>query len=614
MSKRKAGKYKLRFDEESPKGKASASAEPMEGLSPAVQERYFEIFVAAALFAFGVYQSVLYFGHKLVPISDFPDIVRVGHELLSLRLPSSFKIAPVVGLMQACLSYVVGGQYPNLRAGWLLNSVLHPFNLILFWLIGKKTFGRAACWLAMVAIVSPWVLYMLREPIIETTLLFFSLLTVYLIITRSKWRYLLASVTALVRYEGSALIMAAFVMDVIHNRDKRQWARAFVYSAVASVPLIIWLLGTALMWKSGTTHYFNVLFTKEYAKAFTESVEARTGLVLHMKLLWQVGFRPLLMPDPAASKDFVEFVWELSRVGAVVSFFFGAIYSLYKRNWNILVLLIFFVPYFLLHARYPYPLSRFHTNIFWIALFICWFGLQSTWQIINKNQRIPVAIVAALQILILVVAGIWLFGLLPYLPAVSTVSPRSASVPYVAVGLAAFILGVRVFVFKPRDILQKVVVLVVFALVVVSNQFVLVSFLGDGQGDREFVDLAQWYSENAKPGEKLAIYMCETVQMFATKNAEYIGGLPKADGPAELVEACYKEGITYVVWASREGLNPIHTGYRELNLHKNLALLEKPRSIGPYEFITQLGSNRGYVNVFRLHKPPRSELVEPKPP
>jgi hypothetical protein len=261
------------------------------------------------------------------------------------------------------------------------------------------------------------------------------------------------------------------------------------------------------------------------------------------------------------------------------------------------------VPYFLLHARYPYPLQRYHTNIFWIALFICCFGLQSAWQIINKNQRIPAAVVIVFQILIVIAAGAWLFELLPYLPKVSTMSPRSASVPYVALGLAALLLCVRAFVFKPRLLLKKTVILTVFALVVVSNQFMLVRLLGDGQRDKEFTVLAGWYSENAKPGEKLAVYMCGVVKMFAPKHAEYIVGIPKADSPSELVKACYEEGITYVVWASREGLNPTHTLYRQLNLHKNIVFLVKPENIGPYEFITQLGSKRGYVNIFRLRKP-----------
>ena len=611
MGRRKAKKFRPKVGEKASKsrttGLASAKrhegSEPMAKLDLAERERYFEIFVAAALLAFGVYQSILYFGHKLVPIPDFPLIIRGGHELLSFKLPTSFKMAPVTGLLQACLSHLVGGRLPGLTAGWLLNAILHPFNLLLFWLIGKKILAKSAVWLAIVAIITPWVLYMLREPLIETTFLFFSLLTVHLILTRSRWRYVLASIMPLVRYEGAALIMAAFVMDVIYSRDRRQWIKAFIYSVIASVPLMIWLLGTALAWESQTGHYFNILFAKEYADIFSETSVNKAGILLHMRLLWYVRFRRLFMPYPGAGGVFVELVWRLSKVGAVATFFFGSVYGLYKRNWNILVLLIFFVPYFLLHAAYPHPIPRFHTNIFWIALFICWFGLQSTWRIINKNQRLPAVIVIVFQILIVITAGAWLFELLPYLPKISTMSPRSASVPYVALGLAGLLLGVHIFVFKPRLLLQKTAILTVFALVVVSNQFMLVGLLGDGQRDKEFVDLAMWYSENSQPGEKVAVYMHAVVKMFAPKHAEYIVDFPKAESPAKLVEACYEEDITYVVWATREGLNPTHTRYRRWNLHENIAMLGKPRNIGHYEFITQLGSRRGYVNVFRLRKP-----------
>ena len=67
-----------------------------------------------------------------------------------------------------------------------------------------------------------------------------------------------------------------------------------------------------------------------------------------------------------------------------------------------------------------------------------------------------------------------------------------------------------------------------------------------------------------------------------------------------------------MVWASREGLSSDHTGYYQLGLDKNIAFLRNPKSIGPYEFITQLGSKRGYVNIFRLHRP--QESMNQKPP
>ena len=558
-------------------------------------ERYFEFFLIGAFLAFGIYQSVLYFGHKVVPISDFPDIVRVGHDLLSFRLPARFKQAPIVGILQALLSYIVGGQHPDLTAGWLLNAILHPLNLVLFYLVAKEIIGRAAIWFAVIAILNHWVIYMLTEPIMETSLLFFSLITFYLIFKRSNWCYVAASITTMVRYEGAALILAAFVMDMIYRKSRRERIRALLYSAFASVPLALWMLGTVLTWERGTSHYFNVLFTKKYAEAFATSVEGRTGILLHMRLLWLVGFRPLFTSTAVAKA-----IFGVSKIIAIASFAFGVICGLCKRQWKVLALLIFFVPYFLLHAAYPYPLQRFHTSIFWIALLICLFGLQSSWKLVDKNGRVPKGLVLALQSLVAIVSIIWLISLIRYLPKMSPVSPRSASVPYVAMILVGAIFAARVYIYSLRYFLREFSILALLCLVIVSNQFVLVGLIGDGQQDKEFKLLADWYVDNAQPGEKMGVYMAGVVKMFAPKHAEYIVRLPKADSPSEFVKACHEEGITYVVWATREGLRDDHAGYRQFGLDKNIAHLRKPESTEDYQFITQVGAKRGYVNIFRL--------------
>jgi len=564
------------------------------------RQRYLEIFLIGAFLAFGIYQSVLYFGHKVIPISDFPDIVRVGHDLLSFRLPARFKQAPVVGILQALLSYLVGGQHPDLTAGWLLNAILHPLNLVLFYLVGKQIVDRAAIWFAIIAILNHWVIYMLTEPIMETTLLFFSLVTIFFVFKRSNWCYVFASITTMVRYEGAALILAAFVMDMIYRKNRGERIRAFLYSALTIIPLAVWLLGTILTWEPGATHYLEVLFSKDYAKDFAQPVEQRTGLLLHARLLWTVAFRPLFILYSEAGNDFIAM---LSKTLALVSFFFGAIYGLCKRRWEILVLLIFFVPYFLLHAFYPYPLQRFHTNIFWIALLVCLFGLQSGWKLIDKDGRIPKAIVFILQALVAIISIIWLFWLFPYLPKISPISPRSVSVPYIAIVLVGLIFAARVYIYSRRYFLREFSILALLCLIIVSNQFTLVGLLGDGQQDKEFKLLADWFIANAEPGQKLGVYMAEVVKIFAPKYAEYIVRLPKADSPSEFVKACHKEGITYVVWATREGLRDDHTGYRSFKLHENIAHLQKPQNSEDYQFITQVGTKRGYANIFRLQKP-----------
>ena len=579
------------------------------------RERRCEIFFVAALFGFGVYQSILYFGHTVVPVSDFPDLYQVGRDILSFRLPARFKQAPVLGMLQVALSYVVGGGDPNLKAGWLLNALLHPFNLVLLYLVGKQIVGKAALWLAVVAILNPWVVYLLTEPIVETTYMFFILLTFYLMFRRSKWCYLAASITTMVRYEGASLILMAFVLDMIDATERRRRINAFIYSALACIPLGLWMLGTYLTWSPNTTHYFNV-WGKGYGKSFKESVANRTGIGMHLQLLWHVGFRSLLttateikttfrMIQPtAATAQSIQSLYTASKVIIVLGAGFGTIYGLAKRNWKMVALLIFSVPYFLVHASYPYPLQRFHTTIFWIALLLFWFGVQSIWNLINDGGRVPRAVASVLQGAVGVIALIWLIVLFPYLGKVSSISPTSASVPYVAIALVVVLFAVRIYIYKLKCLPREIAIVSLLAMVIVSNQFRLVPLVNDGQKEAEFKNLADWYVANARPGEKMGVYMASVVGMFAPDHAEHIVRLPGAETPSEFVQACYEQDITYVVWATREGLGQHHTGYKQLGLDKNIAVLRGGRSIGPYEFTARVGAKRGYVNIFRVRKPP----------
>jgi hypothetical protein len=596
MSKHKIHKSRRRPDKKVPNVLSSDSLSQAELEQIKKRERYFDFVIIAAFLAFGIYQSVIYFGHKIVPISDFPDIVRIGHELLSFKIPSRFMQAPVVGLLQASLSYIVGGQHPDLTAGWLLNAILHPLNLVLLYLVGREIVGKTAIWFAIIAVLNYWVIYMLTEPIIETSLMFFILLTFYLIFKRSSWCYVAASIATMVRYEGAALILAAFVMDMIYRKERPQRIRAFMYSALATVPLAIWLLGLFLNWDPAKGNYLSV-FTKDYATAFAEPVEDRTGIVMHMRLLWEVGFRSLFI---AKGAEAIRVLFGLSKIIAGIGFAFGIFYGFLRRQWKILALLIFFVPYFLLHARYPYPLQRFHTTIFWIALLIFLLGLQGIWNLINGDGRVPKIIVIFLQAALAILSMVWVIWLVPEMSKASVISPTSAYLPWIAMVLAVLIFAGHIYVYKPRRWIRELTIFAVFCLIIVSNQFSLVRLVGDGQSEKEFKQLADWYITNAQPGEKMGVYMYQVVGIYAQKYADDIVALPQAESPEEFVEACYKEGLTYVVWATREGLRNDSVRYRKLGLDKNIAQLRNLKSVPPYQFVTQVGWDRGYVNIFRL--------------
>jgi hypothetical protein len=579
-------------------------------LQPNEPQKGIEILTGTVLFAFGVYQSVLYFGHTAVPISDFASVYGAGNALLHFRLPADFKYAPVTGILQNLLMFVSWGSAPDLMSGWLLNAILNPFTVLLLWLVGRQIIGKSAAWVALIAAVNPWSVYMLTEPIVETTYLFFILLTIYLIFRKSRWAYLFASITTMVRYEGAALILAAFVADVIHRKDRRDIVKAFAFSLLASLPLMIWLVLTVETWKGGNTHYFTVLFSKDYAKTFAEG-QGKIGIGLHLNLIWQVAFQPLLIPYWGASADFAEMLFKFSQVICVAGFLLGCIRAGLKRRWEVLVLLLFFIPYFILHSYYPYPLARFHSTIFWIALLIVWFGLQSTGGALARKAQFGQAAAIVFQVAITILAGVWSAALIKHFDVAASVSPTSATIPYAAMGAVLIIIVMRISAGKLRILPRNICVAAMMCLVIASNQFVLANLLGDGKREIEFKQLGEWFSANAGPSEKLAVYNNVT-QLFAGKNAANVVGYPRANGPEELVTKLRDEKVTYVAWATREGIGNRHNDYRFVGLDKNIALLANPRDIGPYKFVTQVGNNNGYINIFRLTYPDQNQPGDSK--
>jgi hypothetical protein len=326
-----------------------------------------------------------------------------------------------------------------------------------------------------------------------------------------------------------------------------------------------------------------------------------TGIFLHMQLLWQVAFLPLFTPYPGASAEFVDMFSKLAILACIAGLILACVFAIIRRRWEILMLLLFFVPYFLLHAYYPYPLTRFHTTIFWIAILISWYGLQSIGGFLAQKARLPWQATLVLKIGVAVAAGLWCADLMRSFGKAASMSPASASMPYVAMLVVGIIIASRALFEHPIQISRHLCAAAMMCLVIASNQFVLAQYLGDGKREMEFKQLGEWFAANGKSGEKLAVYNNGPVQLFAGKNAPNVTWFSRADSPEELVEKLRQQGVTYVVWATREGYSRgQHTGYQQLELNKTIAFLNKPQSVGPYKFVTQIGSERGYVNVFRL--------------
>ncbi len=557
------------------------------------REKYVDIFLFLLLLAFGIYHAVIYWGHQVVPHFDFECFALQGREILSFKMPTDYKRVPLVGILQVLLGHIAGGESPDFHGGWLLNSIVHPLTAVLLWLAGRKVIGRAAVFFAIIAIINPCGLQLLTESIAETTLLFFIWATFYLIFIRSRWAYLSASLTTMVRYEGAALILCAFIMDMIDSKDKKQRLIAFIYAALASVPLALWMLGTVSNWQNlGPTYYLNI-FTKEYTSQFAEGAEARTGFVRHANFLWLVGFYHLFCPFTDANKILV-----------LASFLFGSVYGLYKRQWKILVLLIFLLPYFWVHAKYPYLVARYYATVFAIVMLICIYGLLSFWNLIKDKLPRPVIIIA--QLVVLLTTVIWTLILaVGYLPQKASISKASVSLPYIAILVVCAAFAVRKISYK-GSLLTGFVMFTLMILMILSTQFVVADVLGNGERDIEFKYLLDWYQDNAKKGEKLVTTAPSILQIMAPQYKDCFIHTNTFDvnNPNDFVTECYKRNITYVAWDSREGLMPTDHYYKYWKM-ANIASLAAGKDVGPYQFIKQLKGKEGcYVNLYRLRYPP----------
>ena len=547
------------------------------------------LWVLLILLGFGVCQSIIFFGYFPVPNPDFTQFLQTGRELISLRIPSSFNRGPLYSIIMAGLSRILGGEYPELRAGWIVNAVLHPLNLVLIWLISREIIGRAAVWIALLAAVNPWVIMTLALPLAETTLVFFILATYWYLWRGSRWAYFFAACASLVRYEAVFLIPAVLIVDLRSATPRRRF-RPLLRAFLASLPLTVWMLGTILHWAyESQNHYVTRLMPLTWER-----------LTRALLFLWQAVFFPLVTSHSDQPIAAVPFIFVLWRIAAAAAFGLGIFFALRRREGKVGLLLVFAFPYFIIHVVYMYMVRRFYVPVSWIIFVICWYGIQSGWETVCRRLRPPRFMTGLLIFLVLALGCYRVSELFFRLPAAAHLSHASAPLFWI---LAATIILLTLLQLKkvhPRLFMGQVAAAVLVLSLGLSNQMILSRHLGDGSRRAEFKLLGEWYAAHARPGDKLAVYLYDLVGYYSSRRGDSVVRFPQSNNPQQFENSCREEGITYLVWASREGIKKNNLVYISLGLDKNLDQLSEPRSVGPYEFVVQLRGGRGHLNIFRI--------------
>jgi len=576
-----------------------------------IREKRFEIVVLMVFLAFGVYKSIALWGAYPIPNPDFPGFIGVGKSLLSFQVPRNFKRAPAVGIFQVLLTYLLG---PNneLNAGWLLNAILAPLNIILIWRIGKRFIGNSAIFLAIVAMLSPWVLRSQANPIAETTMIFFILITFLSIFKHSNWAYVFASIAAMVRYECTVLILIAFLMDIVTRKTNKQRLLAFCWAALASVPFLLWMLGTYLTWSPGASHYL-----KHYHGGASAGIG--TGFI---KLLWQAAYMTLLQSPAAAKAMFeritttqatemqasVDILFGFSKTVAVASLLAAFVYGVCKRHWNALALFLFLGFYLLVHAMRPNSHHRYCVPVTWMILLLSCFGIYCCWKLINTKNWMPKLVRIIFQVIIVIIAFIWLIKLAAFLPKLAPLSVKTAHLSYVAMAAMVLIMLAGICFFRTKFLNVNLAVAVLACLMIVSHHFTTIRIIGNG--DRmEFKLLADWFLANAGPGERLASRYAGTLRLVAPgRRNDFVNSSTrlKSETFADFIKKCREQNITYVTWSPRGSRGS------KRGMLKIMSKLAPAADVGPLEFIERIQVNRiHWINIFRLnHKPASAGKTE----
>jgi hypothetical protein len=578
---------------------------------PLVQQNTLERVFMGILLAAGIYLSVVYFGQKAVPNSDFTAFVKTGGDILHLKMPSSFKRVPVLGILQITLGkFMFTSPHPVLTGALVLNGILYTLSILLFYQIARLfVIPWGAFCLSLIAALNPYALIMVVDPIAETTIVFFILLTLYLILTGSRWCYLAALLASMTRYECFGLIGIALLYDLFSRKSKRQKLTAIGVAIAAAIPMILWMIGTKITSTDPRGHYF---------KHFL-NVDHRNGLGF-IKMLWTTSFSSLLQwpewiravlierPTTQQAADAIQSHhnnFQLAWNALTAIFFIAGVVGVWlKKHWRFLGILLFWIGYVCIHMSQSVLIDRYTVPVIWLTLLTTAYGISILTDRFPKRLSIAVIWLGA------VIALFWIFQLWPAISQTSQISPTSQRVVYVGLLMAAIGLAANLFILRGQHAAQNSCILMLVGLMIVSNQFTLIMRLGRGDLDIEFRRTAEWYLENTEGREKLASTLPGVVNLFLPKghkNAVHTSGIVGTN-IMEFAQSCKRREVRYVAWDSRLGLAVRDEYYKNWGLSK-IHPLGSGKDLGPFKFITKIpASQRRYILLYKVEF---SEIPDP---
>ena len=505
----------------------------------------------------GLIWSLSFWQHSVFPDADYFAFVTTGRQWLSFEIPAGMKRAPVFSIIAGLGSTIFSHPRVQLAATELYNALLLPTSMVLFYLVGRGLLGSpAALVTALLAGISPEMIQMSSEPLVEMTLVvLFAAAVLCVVRGRVGWAYVFAMLVSITRWDMVGLIPAVALVDLARNR--RFWhvfGRATLVSVPFLVCLIIMKIQLAGQEKGG--HYLQVL-----------SEQRHFALQQDLHSYWQVMMAWVSAPPSwradgrlRVQHQVEPVVFWLTALPLSLTFLWGSVQGLTKRRWEIPAILATGVPYILVHALYPYRYNRYCVPIAWAGLMIAVYGarsvlvsLQSRWPAWN---RVKPALLAGGALLF----AAWAIGIGLTLRAGvrQEVCPGiGAAVCWSAVVAVIGYLGYE-WVRAAQRGWHWITVPVFLILALVSSGTRTAAVMRDGKEFLSFKTLSLWFRDHARPGDRMVTTMPHYMRIYTDLPSESFvqtGAIPPETAPdlPGFVQACRQMGVTLIAWDSRLG-------------------------------------------------------------
>ncbi|MBN2590123.1 MAG: hypothetical protein JXA96_09685 [Sedimentisphaerales bacterium] len=505
------------------------------------------------LIAAGLLFSFSFLGHFVVPNSDFLSFLSTGKSWLHFQIPNSMKRAPVYSIITALAGLPFSRPDRYLLGAEVYNALMLPVVMILIYLNCRKIKLAGAVWIALLAGISPWVVRLSSEPLAELTILAFFAATILFVRDNIKLAYLFAALASITRWDMVGLIPAVALADLLQNR---KWRKTIIRSVTASIPFILCMIITAVQLlkskaEGGGGHYLQVLGQDRTFRLLEDLRLYWEGIMSFLNV--QLGHRDWTGETVAFDTMNSAIFWITASL-LLVTFMAGAAFAFIRKQWEIIVMLITAVPYILIHAVYPYRLSRFCVPVQWGIFLVAAYGLQIVYRkLFAENKRKVLRIILSITVGIVFVFWAVKIGE-GFLLARRICPPISlASIVTLILALVSFVV---IEIIRKSALSARWLLVPVFLFMAVLSSGSNIGLRMNNKADVNFKKLAEWFLENAEENDKMVTTMPGFMPIFTGLPEDrfiHSGSFSREDANdfAEYIQKCKEGGVTLIAWDSR---------------------------------------------------------------